>query len=499
MHSLWTSTSSTRSGFEALKGVEVADVAVIGGGITGMTTALRLAEAGMSVVLVERARIGAGNTGRSTGNLYATLSHGLAPVLEKWGEETLRSLVRLRGEALARIAGDVAALRLDCGFQQVDLHIGLEQDADDAQQALREEFAAMVLAGLAPEWVEPPLALGSGRMLRIRGQAQCNPSAYVRGLAAQAQRRGVRIFEETRVTDIDAGSGRVRTDDGDIRAGAIVMATHSPVGFNLVQAEMQPCIEYGISARLGAGALPPGIFWFRDGEHSLRGYRHAGVDHLVVVGEPHRTGEQAPEAVRLERLRDFARRHFGVATFEHCWSAQQLRPADGLPYIGRSAHDNLFIATGFAADGLTWGTVAAGLIRDLLQDRDNPAIDLLSPRRLTPVKSAKGWAEENAAVVRHLVGDRLRRVEPASLSSVAPGEGKLVDHDGRTFAVYRAADGSLTVLSPVCPHLRCHVAWNPEQPGWDCPCHGSRFHPDGRVLDGPALADLERVRLEDVR
>ena len=115
------------------------------------------------------------------------------------------------------------------------------------------------------------------------------------------------------------------------------------------------------------------------------------------------------------------------------------------------------------------------------------------------MKSAKGWAEENAAVVKHLVGDRLRQVEPASLSSVAPGQGKLVDHQGKTFAVYRASDGTLTVLSPVCPHLRCHVAWNPEQPGWDCPCHGSRFHPDGRVLDGPALSDLERLRLEDAR
>ncbi|WP_028838899.1 MULTISPECIES: FAD-dependent oxidoreductase [Thermomonas] len=499
MNSLWTSTSNTRSGFESLKGTEVADVAVVGGGITGVTTALRLAEAGMSVALVESARIGAGNTGRSTGNLYATLSHGLATLLGKWGEETLRSVVRLRGEAVAQIARDVETLRLDCDFERVDLHIGLEQEAGDALQALREEFAALALAGLAPDWVEPPLAMASGRMLRIRGQAQCNPCAYVQALAAQAQRRGARLFEETRVIDIDASDGRVRTTDGEISAGAIVIATHSPIGFNLVQAEMQPCIEYGISARVEAGAMPSGIFWFRDGEHSLRRYRHAGVEHLVVIGEPHRTGEQEPEAVRLERLRGFARRHFGVETFEHCWSAQQLRSADGLPYIGRSAHDNVFIATGFAADGLTWGTVAAGLIRDLVQDKGNPAVDLLSPRRLTPVKSAKGWAEENAAVVKHLVGDRLRQVEPASLSSVAPGQGKLVDHQGKTFAVYRASDGTLTVLSPVCPHLRCHVAWNPEQPGWDCPCHGSRFHPDGRVLDGPALSDLERLRLEDAR
>lgn len=498
MKSVWMATGEAAPGFDALSGRMDADVAIVGGGIAGVTTAWLLMEAGLSVALVEADRIGAGNTGRSTGNLYGTVSRGLHTLRQKWSPEVVRQAVRLRLRAVDLIGRNVEALGIDCGFARVPQYIGVQDAETKALESLQEEFSALEEAELAPVWStqNPPLPLRMQRALRIEGQAQFNPYLYVRALAAELQQRGARVYERSRVAEIDASEGCVCTERGEIRAASIVIATHSPIGFNLVQAEMQPYVEYGVSARLRAGNLPPGIFWLRDRGYSVRSYRHRNADYLVVVGETHKTGERDEGGSRLERLRDFARRHFDVETFEHGWSAQQFRSADGLPYVGRSAHNNVYIATGFAADGLTWGTVAAMLIADLVRDTGTEDGELLSPRRVTPVKSGKVWMEENIAVVKHLVGDRMDAADTDMLSEVAAGEGRIVEIEDRKFAVYRAQDGALSVLSPVCPHLKCHVAWNSDQLSWDCPCHGSRFHPDGRVLDGPATSDLKRFPVE---
>lgn len=498
MKSVWMAAGDAAPGFGALAGRVDVDVAIVGGGITGVSVALPLIEAGLSVALVEADRIGAGNTGRSTGNLYGTTSRGLQTLRQKWAPDVVRQAVRLRLRAVEYIERNVQLLGIDCGFSRVPHYIGVQDAQSKALESLQEEFSALEEAQLGPAWstLDASLPLRMQRSLRMEGQAQFNPYLYAQALAAHLQHRGARIFERSRVIDIDAGDGRVCTDGGEIRAKSIVIATHSPAGFNLVQAEMQPYIEYGVSARLRGDNLPPGIFWLRDGSYSVRSYRHRDADHLVVVGGTHKTGEREDGASRLERLRDFARSHFDVAAFEHEWSAQQLRPADGLPYIGRSAHNHVYIATGFAADGLTWGTAAAMLIADLVRDTDTEDTELLTPRRVTPVKSGKAWVEENVAVVKHLVGDRLEAADTDMLSAVAAGEGRIVEIQDRKYAVYRAQDGTLSVLSPVCPHLKCHVAWNPEQLSWDCPCHGSRFHADGRVLDGPAMSDLERFPVE---
>lgn len=497
MQSLWLSEPAVR--FDALRGRVEADVAVIGGGITGATAALLLSDAGLRVALVEADTLGAGNTGKSTGNLYGTRSQGLRSLRRKWDAEPVREAVRLRLQAVDRVEALVAQLGIDCGFARRPHYLCVE--GNDAQQLsmLEEEYDALAEAGLAPAWADDtPLPFPLARALKMEGQAQFDPFLYVQGLGAELRRRGVAVFERTRVLDIDAGEGRVRTETGEAHAEHIVIATHSPVGFNLVQAQMQPYIEYGVAAAMPAGAVPDGIFWVHDASRSLRSHRRGDTDYLVVVGEQHKTGEAEPGADYLQRLRDYAQQRFGAGRFDHAWSAQQFRPADGLPYIGRSAHDNVYIATGFAADGLTWGTVAAQLIADLIARRDNPALDLFSPRRFTPIKSAKTWATENATVIKHLVGDRLSAGDAAAFDAVPRGEGRIVELErGRKYAVHRAHDDTLSVLSPVCPHLKCHVAWNADGGTWDCPCHGSRFHPDGRVLEGPALEALERFPLGD--
>jgi len=497
MSSLWTIGASTTR-YPVLSGSLGADVVIIGGGITGLSTALQLADDGRRVVLLEACRIGRGNTGRSTGNLYSTLSQGLAPLRRKWNADVVRQVVELRSHAVDRIAQTVERFGIDCDFVRRPLYRLVASPRSERRHSIDEELTACMEAGLDCSLLDdmPALPFRLTRGLRIEQQAQFNPQHYCDGLAAALAAAGVQVLEESVVRDIDAGRGLVRTDDGEVQAGHIVFASHVPKGFNLVQAEMEPYREYGVAARLRGEGPPPGIFWVIDEQRSLRGYRHREQDHVVVVGEKHLVGHGDAGSGYNARLAEWLRARFDVEQMAFEWSAQQYRPADELPYIGPSAHGNVLMATGFAADGLVWGTVAARLLGERIAGVDRSgAADLLSPRRFTPLKSASVWAAENATVARHLVGDRLQAAEPLPLRDIARGEGRIVELDGAKRAVYRSEDNALLVLSPVCPHLKCHVHWNAAETSWDCPCHGSRFRPDGSIIEGPALQPLQRLAL----
>jgi Rieske Fe-S protein len=175
-------------------------------------------------------------------------------------------------------------------------------------------------------------------------------------------------------------------------------------------------------------------------------------------------------------------------------SAQGYYAADELPYIGSSATSaSTYIATGYAADGLTYGTLAASIVVDEILGRSNPFAELYKATRIRPVKSAKEFLRQNVEVAREYAKGYFGGVDARTLRDVPIGQGKLLDVDGKKVAVYRDETGEVTALSPVCTHLKCLVGWNEAERSWDCPCHGSRFGIDGHILEGPALTPLERI------
>ena len=471
------------------------DVAIIGGGVTGLSTALRLLEQGRKVAVLEAHRIGEGNTGNSTGNLYATLSQGLAAVRAKWDDDALRTVVAARRDALAAIEQRIGRYSIDCGFSRRPLYFCLPGTTEKKQQELEAEYEASLVAGLDAQLLDgvPDLPVNVQRALLVDRQAQYNPLRYAQELARCVESEGGQVFEDTAATDIDAPAGAVSTRSATVTARHIVFATHTPKGINLLQAEMEPSREYGVAAPLAADSGPEGIFWLLDEFHSVRSWRYENRAWLVVVGEKHQTGQGEAGPGYYTNLEDYARRHFNTGEFAYRWSAQQYKSADRLPYIGQGGHDNVYVATGFAADGLVWGEVAAGLICDGIMGRSTEAARLFEPKRFTPVKSARSWAALNAKVAKHLTLDYLNLDKVEDLWQVAPGQGKVVDVQGEKVAVYRAPDNTVTVLSPVCPHMKCAVHWNAADLTWDCPCHGSRFATDGSVIEGPAWGPLPRL------
>lgn len=481
-------------GFAALEENITADVAVVGGGITGVTTALHLSRAGRRVVLIEAREIGSSATGGSTGNLYATVDEHLFRIREKWDADTVRAVAASRQSAIETIGGIVRDYGIDCAFAVRDWHFYATANASaDARDAVDYEYEAAREAGLEADRVETlPLPFSIDRAIRIAGQAQINPLAYVRGLA-----RGLgdpcRLFEHTPATEIDARAGTITTPHGKIEADAIVLATQTPKGVNMMQTAMQPAREYGVAARLNTGAYPEGIFWSADQpKHSIRSYEAGGKRFLIVIGGKHQTGKVQHTAGCFEQLESFARKHFDIAEIAWHWSAQHYRAADMLPYIGASPRSsNLYIATGFATDGLVYGTLAGSIIASEIIGHESAWSELYRPGRFTPGKSAKLFVKQNLEVVAELA----RKVTGADagdwLDEVQPGEGRLIKTGGKKLAVYRDEQGKVTVLSATCTHLGCDVHWNDAERTWDCACHGSRFRLDGSVVEGPAIKPLK--------
>jgi Rieske Fe-S protein len=227
--------------------------------------------------------------------------------------------------------------------------------------------------------------------------------------------------------------------------------------------------------------------------HTVRSHPTAKGEMVIAGGESHKTGQGGDTAERVARLERWARERFDVRSIEYRWSTQDNMPVDGVPYIGRLApfQKRIWVATGFMKWGLTNGTAAGMILTDLINGRDNPWADLFDATRFKPLASAKELVKENANVGVRFVGDHLGRPDVRSTDELAPGEAGIVRRGAGKVAAYREQDGTLHAVSAVCTHLGCQVKWNEAETSWDCPCHGSRFHFTGRVIQGPAVKDLE--------
>jgi nitrite reductase/ring-hydroxylating ferredoxin subunit len=296
----------------------------------------------------------------------------------------------------------------------------------------------------------------------------------------------------------ESSSGvEIATEAGVVGAGQAVIATLLPfVDRGGFFARTTPSRAYGVAAVLGSPP-PPGMYISASSPiRSMRPWPGGGRNGVVFVGENHPTGDDDATPGRWGELERWANEHFEVESLEFRWSAQDYSTADGLPYVGRSPlTKRTLVATGFAKWGLTNGTAAAEILADLAAGRDNVYAEIFSPRRIGDLKAFTKLITINAGVAGRFVGDRVRRRPLAGPDSLEPGDAGLVTVDEEAVAAYRDPSGSLHAIRPICTHLGCHVKWNDAENTWDCPCHGSRFGIDGRVLTGPATEALEEITI----
>jgi glycine/D-amino acid oxidase-like deaminating enzyme/nitrite reductase/ring-hydroxylating ferredoxin subunit len=474
------------------------DVAIVGGGITGLTAALLLKRAGLSVAVIEALTLEGGVTAYTTAHISEVPDIGYETLISDYGESDARLAAEARRQAIEQIARFVEIENIECGFERVPGYYYAES-ADEIETIEKEAEAARRLGVDATVTYDIPLPFGTGAGILFPNQAQFHAVQYLQALAQAIDGNGSHIFEQTRVVDISGSSPyRVTTQQGTVTAQNVILATHTPIhdianmqDLYLLTTKLAPYRSYVLGVRLRSPA-PVGLFWdTMEPYHYTRNFADANGELLIVGGEDHKTGADVDQLERYERLEAYVRERYDVDRVEYRWSAQWYEPIDGLPFIGKSpAHDRLYVATGFSGNGMSFGTIAGMVLSDQILGRDNPWSDLYNPSRVKPLAGIQDFVSNNLDVAKHFVGDRFQS-EVQSLDDVPRGEGRLLKVDGEQLAVYRDLDGKLHAVSPVCTHAGCIVNWNNAEQSWDCPCHGGRFSCTGQVLNGPPIRSLQ--------
>jgi glycine/D-amino acid oxidase-like deaminating enzyme/nitrite reductase/ring-hydroxylating ferredoxin subunit len=499
--SFWIDSGPPQPSFPRLDEDVHADIAVIGGGIVGITTALLLKERGADVVLLDANRLACGVSGHTTAKVSS--QHGMiySRLRSRFGVDGARAYAEANETALRWIADRVERDAIECDFRRRSSYAYVSSPS--ARSTAEDEAQAASEAGLPASLVDTtPLPYPVEAAVRFDGQAEFHVRKYLLALidALAAPGASCQIFEHSRAAELDTDENCVvKTPGGCVVANQVVVATHYPfLDRSLAFARVHPQRSYAILCRI-AGVPPQGMFISADSPtRSIRGVPLEGEELLLVGGEGHRTGTGGDTEERYGRLEAFAREHWDVRSIDYRWSAQDNTTVDQVPYVGpiTPRADRVFMATGFAKWGMTGGTAAGLLLCDLLLGDDNPWAGLFDPNRLTLRASAVRLVKENAVAGLRFVGDRITKRGSRSIEELQPGEGDIVRLDGETVAAYCDDDGVLVAVSPTCTHLGCQVNWNRAERSWDCPCHGSRFTPAGEVLQGPAVHRLERKPIE---
>ena len=481
------------------------DAVVVGAGITGATTAWLLREAGCSVALIERDRAGQADTGHTTAHLTCVTDARLSELVRDFGEDGARAIWDGGAAAIERIFSIAGQLGIDCNLRRVPgyLHVPIDAAGRGARrnevESLREDAHLAARFGFDAAFVPRVPHLGVPGV-RFGNQATFDPGRYLAALLRALSDRGCHIFEQTALESIEQDPRRVIVAGGHvIRCGFVVIATHNPqagsmgaLRAGLFQTKLSLYTTYVLGARVPPGTLTDALFWDTSDPYEYLRVEPREDHQLVIFGGADAKTAQDNDEHAFEKLESRLQARLPGAEVTRRWLGQVIETDDSLPFIGEQAPGE-FVATGFAGNGFTFGTLAAMMACDAHLGRQSPWSELLRVERKPFHGGLWRYVRENLDYPRYLLGDRLGAHEK-ELAAVPFGEGRIVSLPEGACAVYRGEDGHFRIHSAVCTHMKCLVRWNGAAGTWDCPCHGSRFNTDGAVIAGPAQRPLPVVK-----
>ncbi|MBD1380863.1 FAD-dependent oxidoreductase [Metabacillus arenae] len=472
------------------------DVVIVGGGITGITTAYLLVKQGFKVVLLEADQLINGTTGHTTAKI--TTQHDLIydEFIQHLGVEKTKQYFQANQHAADFIKQLVKDENIECDLSSQDAYIytNSKQEIDK----LVKEYQAYEKLEMGGEYVDHiPLDINVKGAIVLRNQAQFHPVKYLRKLVQSIIENGGRIFEKTAAVNLDFGKEPVvKTRDGyTVKGKYVASCTHFPFHDNgFYFSRMYADRSYVLAVKTEK-EYPGGMYLSaEDPKRSLRYAETDGDRYIIIGGESHKTGQDKDTLKHYLALAEFGEKTFGINEFKYRWSTQDLTTLDKVPYIGHitSGKQNVFVATGYRKWGMTNGTAAAHLIKDLIVNGSSPYEEVFSPTRFQADPSVKHFLTQNANVAKNLIEGKLEYVanRPEKLEK---DEGAVVSFCGKRAGAYKDKDGQLHIVDTTCTHMGCEVEWNNGDRTWDCPCHGSRFSYDGEVIEGPAKKPLKKL------
>jgi glycine/D-amino acid oxidase-like deaminating enzyme/nitrite reductase/ring-hydroxylating ferredoxin subunit len=475
------------------------DVAIAGGGITGITTALLLQKAGKKCIVFEAYNLCFGTTGGTTAHLNTLLDNPYTTISKNFGEDNAKLVADASKEAIELVKNHIQEYKIDCEFEDASAYLFAQ--TDDQVKELKSIHDACRDVKLKVVYADSlPLNIHCKKAMIVDGQAKFHPVKYVHALAKAFEDAGGVIVQQCRVEDVENNQTvKIKTSKGDYESQYFIYATHIPMGINLLHLRCAPYRSYAMAVSLQDEKYPGDLFYdMYDPYHYIRSQKIGDKTYLIVGAEDHKTGHIENTNECFDKLEAYTKRHFNISNIDYKWSSQYFEPADTLPYIGHlpGQENNILVATGYGGNGMTYSHIAAVTLRSILLNEDDPKIKLFNPNRIKPVAGFVSFLSHNADVAKEFASKLLGYEKLEKSADLKSGNGKVVKYEGETVALHKDENGSLHAVNPVCKHMKCSVAWNEAEQTWDCPCHGARYAVNGIVVTGPANRDLEKIEVQ---
>jgi len=498
--SLWQESVDEYLSTNKINSSTLYDVVIVGGGITGISTAFHLQKAGMNCVVLEAHELCFGTTSGTTAHINTLLDTSYSTIEKKFSKEKSKLVAASVKEAVNTIKDNIGKYNIDCDFKTTTATLFAKTDKQ--KDELEKISEATADAGVKNEFVdEISIPIKFLKAMQVNEQAKFNPVRYVHALAQQFEKAGGTILQQCCVIAADENENvTVETTKGKCIGRFLIYATHIPPGVNLLHFRCVPMRSYAMAVILKNDSYPEDLLYdMYDPYNYYRSQEIDGRKYFIVGGNDHKTAHEENQEYCFLKLESHIRRYFEIKEISYKWSSQFYESPDGLPYIGQlPGHDKIFTATGFGGNGMPYSTVTALLLTKMISNADSPYKDLYDPNRLKPVAGFTNFVNHNADVIKQFASKWFSADDLHQLTELATGEGKIVNFKDEKIAIYKDESGGIHALHPTCTHVGCEVKWNNAELTWDCPCHGARYSYDGRVLNGPAVKNLAKVSIREL-
>lgn len=497
--SLWLETTPITD-YETFRGEIKTDVAVIGGGIVGITTAYLLKKAGLRVTILESNRICEGTTANTTAKVTSLHDIFYTKLTENYGKESAAQYGLANEKAIKKIREIIEENKIHCDFkEQINvIYTMLEENLP----MIQEEIRIAKCLGLPARFIDKsslPFDIKGG--IAFDNQGQFHPRKYLLALAEKIDGGDCHIFENSRVVNLENENKgyKVITKEGTVYASNVVVATHFPIfdRYGLYFAKMHAERSYALGITAPDFPLDGMYKSYENPARSFRNQDVKGQQYIILGGEGHRTGEKVDTQECYNNLFEYAKVIYDGKFELHCkWSAQDMIPLDDIPYIGQYGKntDGLYVATGFKKWGMTNSTVAAMIISDEILGKVNEHKEIFSSHRFDLAPSIVELGGNMKEATKKIITARLNNTG-RTIEDLKNGEGGHVTYKGEKVGAYKDEEGRVYIVNIVCKHLGCELEFNDAEKSWDCPCHGSRYTFRGEIIEAPTTAPLELIEL----
>lgn len=494
MKSYWLQTvQNEKKKFEPLTNDIKADVCIIGGGITGLTTAYYLSKTNLKVTLLERDEIGSKTTGNTTGKITSQHELFYDYLIHSQGEEKARQYLEANEQAIQNIADIIKKEKIDCDFEYKNAYVFTKDQAK--VEKIKKEVEALKKLDFSAKYVtkvDLPFHILAG--IQFENQAQFHPVKYVNGLASCIKDK-VAIYAHTKVTDLEKQDEnyKITTENGNtVITKHVVVASRYPLfnfpGYHFLK--MYQSTSYIMAFETEKISIEGMYINSETPTVSLRNIK--GKNIILVAGGEHKTGEEIDLRDTYEQLEQVVKEYDTNAKLIAKWEAEDCISLDKIPYIGEYSRfmPHVYLATGFKKWGMTSSNVAANIIVDKILGKENPYQEVFESTRMEPIKNHEEMENQIKEAVNSIALKKIT-LPDQTLQDILPGQGGLIDYEGKKIGVYRDKEGKVYRVKPTCTHLECTLTWNNLDHTWDCPCHGSRFDYTGKSLEPPSIKNLE--------